>query len=126
VLLVVLPLAFIPRPVHVDVASGAVGLIVQPIPLKHIPVGVQKAPATICHVIIPVPLIFAPVNPNLNPSPSFQPIFWIYLALINSTIGKVKDFADASLVLDERGSTSVYEGSKAFFQLSNFLALVEM
>jgi hypothetical protein len=103
VLLVVLPLAFIPRPVHVDVASGAVGLIVQPIPL-----------------------IFAPVNPNLNPSPSFQPIFWIYLALINSTIGKVKDFADASLVLDERGSTSVYEGSKAFFQLSNFLALVEM
>ena len=65
VLQVILPLAFIPGAVHMDVDSVSVCLVVHPIALVDIAVDVNELALAVCSVVLPVAFVTGTVGPNL-------------------------------------------------------------
>lgn len=64
VLLVVLPVAFVPGSLGVDVHPVAVALVVVPVALVHVAVGVVEPALALGHAVGPLALEHGPVRPT--------------------------------------------------------------
>ena len=63
---VIFPVTFVPGPVHVDVDTIAVGLIIVPLALEDIAINVPELALAACLVKPPVPLVPGTIRPDLH------------------------------------------------------------
>jgi hypothetical protein len=63
---VVFPVPLVAGPVHVDIYTIAVGLIIVPLSLEYIAVNVPELALAACFVESPIPLVAGTIRPDLN------------------------------------------------------------
>ena len=63
---IILPVPFVPCPVHMDVNTIAVGFIIVPLTLEHIAVNMPELALAASFIESPVPLVPSSIRPDLD------------------------------------------------------------